>query len=69
MIPGPMQWVKDLAFPQLLLKFDPWPRNYHVPWVQPKIIIHNNKANLKEKKKLKGGGEKNTKNNRHSLHG
>ena len=25
-------WVKDLVLP--LLK--PWPRNYHMPWAQPK---------------------------------
>ena len=40
--PGPAQWVKDLALlqlwcrSQLHLRFDPWSRNSHVPWVQPK---------------------------------
>ena len=29
-IPGPVQWVKDLALPQLWLGFDPWPGNLHI---------------------------------------
>ena len=41
---GPLvaQWVKDLALSLLWLwsllwhEFDPWPRNFHIPWVQPK---------------------------------
>ena len=43
------QWVKDLALLQLWHKlqlwfrFSPWPRNFHMPWVQP----------LKKKKKRK----------------
>lgn len=38
--PGPVQWVKDLALPQLWcrlqlwLGFSPWPRNVHMPQVQ-----------------------------------
>ena len=38
----PEQWVKDPALPQLwhrsqlLLRFDPWPGNFHMMWVQPK---------------------------------
>ena len=45
LIPGPVQWVKDavLLHPwhrsQLHLGFDPWPGNFHMPWVQPKIMI------------------------------
>ena len=41
-IPGPVQWVKDLALMQLWcrlqlqLRFNPWPRNLHMLWVQPK---------------------------------
>ena len=37
---GPGTWVKDLALPQLWcrwqwwLRFDPWPRNFHIPQVQ-----------------------------------
>ena len=40
--PGPVQWVKDLALPQLRcksqmrLRFSPWPGNVHMPWVGPK---------------------------------
>ena len=30
------QWVKDLVLLHLQLRFDPWPRNLHMPWVQPK---------------------------------
>ena len=36
------QWVKELALWLLWLgsllrhAFDPWPRNFHMPWVQPK---------------------------------
>ena len=25
-------WVKDPAWPQLRLRFDPWPRNFHIQW-------------------------------------
>ena len=34
-IPGPVQWVKDPALLQLWLQlgFDPWPGNFHIPWV------------------------------------
>ena len=39
-----VQWVKDLAMPQLWLGFVPWPGNFHMPWVLPK------------KKKKKYGG-------------
>ena len=37
----PTQWVKDLVLLhlwyrlQLRLGFDPWPRNFHIPWMQP----------------------------------
>ena len=34
-IPGLAQWVKDLAMPQLQLRFDPQPGNFHMPWVWP----------------------------------
>ena len=36
------QWVKDLALSLqwlwvlLWLGFDPWPREFHMPWTQPK---------------------------------
>ena len=39
------QWVKDLALSLLLLgsllwrRFSPWPRNFHMPWVQKKEKI------------------------------
>ena len=42
LIPGPVQWVKDLALPQLWhrlqlsLEFNPWPRNFHMLWMQLK---------------------------------
>ena len=29
-IPGLVQWVKDVVLPQLWLRFDPWPRNFHM---------------------------------------
>ena len=37
-IPGPMQWVKDLALPQLWLGFDPWPGNFYMlrVWLKKK---------------------------------
>ena len=25
--------LKDLALPQLQLRFSPWPRSFHMPWV------------------------------------
>ena len=37
LIPGPEQQVKDPALPQLWLRFDPWPVNFHMPWLWPKI--------------------------------
>jgi len=27
--------LKDLALPQLQLRFNPWPRNFHMLWVRP----------------------------------
>ena len=42
LIPGQVQWVKDPVLPQLChrlklqLRFDPWPRKFHILWVQPK---------------------------------
>ena len=41
-VPAVVQRVKDLALHQLWhrlqfwLAFDPWPENFHTPWVQPK---------------------------------
>ena len=35
-----VQWVKDPALPQqwhrlqMQLRFNPWPRKFHMPWVQ-----------------------------------
>ena len=52
LISGGAQWVKDLALPQLpcrlqlRLRFDPWPENFHIPWVSLK---------KKGKKKMAGG--------------
>ena len=34
--PSPVQWIKDPALPQLWLKFNPWPGNFHMPWVRLK---------------------------------
>ena len=40
LIPGPALWVEDLALLQLWhrsklqLEFNPWPRNFHMPWIQ-----------------------------------
>ena len=39
-VPAVAQWVQDPALPQLWLGFDPWPRNFHMPWVQ--LITKNN---------------------------
>ena len=39
------QWTKDLVLSlpwlwlQLWYRFDPWPRNFHMPWVWPKEIV------------------------------
>ena len=44
-VPTVAQWVKDLVFPQLpcrlqlQLRFDPWPRNFHMLQAQPKTIL------------------------------
>ena len=52
-----MVWeVKDTALPQLWqrshpqLRFNPWPRNFHRPWIQSK--------KKKKKKKKKSSGVK-----------
>ena len=42
-IPVPDQWVKDPAF-------DPWPGNFHMPWVQPETNNNNNNNNDKAEK-------------------
>ena len=53
-IPSPEQWVKDPALLQLWLKlqlrlrFDPWPRNFCKPWMQPK-----GEKRDRERKKMK----------------
>ena len=42
LIPSLAQWVKDAVLlqlwhrPQPRLRFDPWPGNFHMPWVHPK---------------------------------
>ena len=40
--------VKDSAVSLLWPKFDPWPQNFHMPWVQPK-----KKGGRIERKKMK----------------
>ena len=56
-IPGPAQWVKDLALPQLQrrsqvrLRSDPWTWELHVPWGGGKkktlleILMHQGPSN------------------------
>ena len=50
-----VQWVKDLALPQLWyrwhpwLGFNPWPRNFHLPWVCPPP----NKKRFKKEKRAR----------------
>ena len=34
-IPGPARWGKDPVLLQLQLRFNPWPRNFHMPQVWP----------------------------------
>ena len=52
------QQVKDLELTllwlwlQLRCEFDPWPRNFCVPWVQP---FEKKKRKEKEKERKKGG--------------
>jgi len=29
------QWVKGLALLLLWHRLNPWPRNFHIPWMQP----------------------------------
>ena len=60
-IPGSVQWVKDLALPQLQLGFHLWPRNFHIPWVQQKK--KKKKKNKKKKKERKEEKKKSVKNN------
>ena len=50
LIPGPLQWVKDPALPQLWHRLqlqigvDPWPRNFHMLCVWPKIKVNIEKV-------------------------
>ena len=50
LISGPVQWVKDLVLLQLWLGFRPWPRNFHMLWVQP-LGKKKKKEGKKERKK------------------
>ena len=34
-IPGLHGGLKDLGLQQMQLRFNPWPRNFHMPWVWP----------------------------------
>ena len=49
-----VQWVKEPALMQLWhrlqlqLRFDPWPRNFHMLWVWPKKKKQTNKQKPKE---------------------
>jgi len=60
-IPGPRQWVKDPMLPQLWcgwqlwLRFNPWPRNFHMPccWVLPEKEKKKKKKKEEERKKRK----------------
>ena len=35
-IPRPLQWLKDPVLPQLWLRFNPWPKNFHMLWMKKK---------------------------------
>ena len=35
-----VQRVKNLALPLLRCGFQPWPENFHVPWVQPEKNVY-----------------------------
>ena len=49
------QWVEDPVLSLLWCGFDPWLRNFHMPWMQPKKNKkkNKNKKNKKKKKKKK----------------
>ena len=51
-IPGLAQWGKDPVLLQQWLGFDPWSRNFHMPWVQER------KRERKREKERKKGGRK-----------
>ena len=38
--------VKDLALSLLWLRCDPWPRNFHMPWVVSITLLNGKKAEL-----------------------
>ena len=46
-VPTVIQWVKDPALLQLWLRFDPWPRNFHVPGVGG-VRLKNTKQNKQQ---------------------
>ena len=37
-----VQQVKDPALSLLRHRFDPWPRNFHMPWTQPNFFFFLN---------------------------
>ena len=37
-----LQWLRSLLWPS----FNPWPRNFPMPWVQPKTKIKPNQKNI-----------------------
>ena len=59
LIPGPVQQVKDPALLQLWhkwklrLRFNPQPRNFYMPWVQPQGRKKDKKRMQKKKKEKK----------------
>ena len=38
--PAQSSGLKDLALLQLWLKFNPWPGNFHMPWVWPLKYVY-----------------------------
>ena len=52
-VPDMVQWAKDTALLcrlQLQLGFDPWPWNFHMPWVQGEKEKQINKQTKKTQK-------------------
>lgn len=52
LIPSLAHWVKDPALTllwhslQMQLRFNPWPQNFHMPWVRPKMKKKNSFSNF-----------------------
>ena len=51
-----VQWVKDLALSLQWRGFNPWPKNFHMPWAQTNTHTHTPSCTEGEKNAMKDIG-------------